>query len=124
MCDLIYVALCCGSISFTLTTTSMFKSWREWMSKFHPKLDELVHCPWCLGHWITGIIIVLIDLDPHGHIILLDMFTNRGMNLLFTIFVVVGIQAPFYYIVLRAFEPVGRYLAQRKIDELRRRKDV
>ena len=49
---IILVALCAASISYTISYTSIFLGFREWISKFHYKLEELIHCPYCLCHYI------------------------------------------------------------------------
>lgn len=118
MFDLLYVALCCGGISFTITTTSMFKSIREWISNIHPKLDELIHCPWCLGHWIT---LLYFSLLPSSDYMILIHNTSI-LNFVLVYFSVVSLEGLLYYVLLRAFEPVGRLLAQRKIEKLKEKK--
>ena len=115
--DLIYVALCCGGISFTITTTSMFKSFREWISNIHPKLEELIHCPWCLGHWIT---IGFLLFTPKINLIT----GNSLVNYLLVLFSIISLEGLLHYVLLRSYEPVARYLAQRSINKLKSKKDV
>lgn len=114
MFDLIYVALCCGGISFTITTTSIFKSLREYVGGLHKKLDELIHCPWCLGHWVT--VMYLLTFGTIFHPVnkpIADFFIN--------LFIIVSLEGLLHYVLLRAYEPVGGYLVQRKIDSLKKK---
>lgn len=112
---LLCAALCCASISFTITITGMFKWLREALSPIHSKIEDLIHCPWCFGHWVTIIFLLTSNMQR------LHFSEEPSYNLLVTWFVIMGMEAPIYYILLRAFEPVLKITAQRKIDNLKRK---
>ena len=62
------VALCAASISYTICCTSIFKGIREWLSKFHHKLEELIHCPYCFSHYVI-IVIMLTTEGINGYLV-------------------------------------------------------
>lgn len=113
------VALCAASISYTICWTSIFRGLREWLSKFHHKLEELIHCPYCFSHYV----------------ILVIMFTTRGVNeylvpiskfvvynFLFTWFCIVCITCLLHSVMLIAYNPVIDYMTNRKLEKLNRLK--
>jgi hypothetical protein len=108
-------ALCCASISFTITYTGLFKPLREWLSPIHKKIEDLFHCPWCFGHWCVFILLLTSDLPW----IIISKWAVY--NFLFTAFVMTAVQGLLHYVLLRAYEPVAKYLAQRKIDALKKK---
>lgn len=118
--NLICVALACGGISFTITTTSLFKTVREWISNIHPKLDQLIHCPWCLGHWVTLLYMIIGKDNSYALYITKYEFTD----FLITLFTIISIEGLLHYILLRAYEPVAKQLAQRTINKLKEKNNV
>ena len=110
--NLLIIALCVAAISFTISTTSMFKWLRELVSPIHYKIEELIHCPYCLSHWITFIILLIVP----NHI--LKIWESQGIivnifNYLFTSFSVIGIVGMIHYILLRSYEPVAKAMMYR-----------
>jgi accessory gene regulator protein AgrB len=107
---ILLISLCAASISFTITTTSMFKWFRELVSPIHKKVEELVHCPWCLSHWT--VLIILLSSGWHDSV----------YDFLFTLFACTTICGLIHYVLLRAYEPVAKEMARRHIDKMQ--KDV
>lgn len=109
------LAACVSSASFTITFTGIFKEIREKISKEHHKLEELIHCPWCLSHWITFLFLIITgqEIEFTG-IWLLDFMMTT-----FTITLLSGLG---HYVLLRAYEPVGKAMAARQIEKLRNNK--
>jgi hypothetical protein len=102
---IILLTFACAGISFTITTTSIFKWLREIISDIHPKLEELIHCPWCLNHYISFIFLLA--------------WTDVGVvSFIVYWFGVIGAGGIIHYILLRAYKPVARSMTQRKIDKL------
>lgn len=107
---LLMIALATASISFTITTTTIFKWLRDLISPIHPKLHELIHCPWCLGHYIMlGILFVFNDKT-----LFLDI--NVVLHYLLNWFALLAIVGVLHHIMLRAYEPIARDELQRQID--------
>jgi hypothetical protein len=48
-----------GVIVVTVTRSSIFKPLREMADAKFPWLGDLVHCPYCFGHW-TGMLLTLL----------------------------------------------------------------
>lgn len=106
-------ALCCASVSFTVTSTGIFKPFREWISKFHTKIEDLIHCPWCFGHWCVFILLLTSDLP----VVVVSHYWLY--NFLFTAFIMCSIQGLVHYVLLRAYEPVAKYLINRKLEAMK-----
>lgn len=109
---LIALSLAAASISFTITTTGMFKWFRELVSPIHKKVEELVHCPWCLGHWVVFVIMLTADIP------ILQVTGIRFYDWLFTAFTVISPIGVIHYILLRAYEPVAKAMMRRTLDNL------
>ena len=111
---LILIAFCSASISFTISFTSIFKGVRTWLSKIHPKVEELIHCPWCLNHWVTFVILIIASID------LLPITPYIVINFLLTMFTLTSISGLIHYVLLRAYEPVAKAAAGKQLEKLRR----
>jgi len=110
---IIYIALLVGAISFTITTTSIFLSVRELISKWGHKLEELIHCPWCLSHYIAAIVL-LITKD-------IILFTDIWIiNFILTLFVIVAGSGLFHAIILVAYKPVAENMVRRQIAKMKK----
>lgn len=108
---LIILAACVSSISFTITFTGLFKGVRELVSKVHPKVEDLFHCPWCFSHWTTFILMFFVW----------DWMEITGIgfvDFMITAFAITLLSGLCHYVLLRAYEPVGKALVRREIDKL------
>lgn len=110
---ILLVALCAASISFTITTTSMFKWLREGLSPIHTKIEELMYCPYCFSHYVVLVILFCTNS------VLAPVTSLVWFNFLFTWFVIVCIVAVLHYILLRAYEPVAKAMMSREIMKLK-----
>ena len=118
---IILVALCAASISYTISYTSIFLGFREWISKFHYKLEELIHCPYCLCHYvILTIMFTTNDISSK----LVPITNNIIYNFLFTWFCIVCITSLLHCVMLIAYRPVMQYMTDRKIAKIQKRKKV
>ena len=116
---IILVALCAASISYTISYTSIFLGFREWISKFHHKLEELIHCPYCLCHYV----ILTIMLTTNNISSKLVPITNSIVyNFLFTWFCIVCVTSLLHCVMLIAYRPVMKYMTDRKIAKIQQRK--
>ena len=116
---IILVALCAASISYTISYTSIFLGFREWISKFHHKLEELIHCPYCLCHYvILTIMFTTNDINSK----LVPIANNIVYNFLFTWFCIVCITSLLHCVMLIAYRPVMKYMTDRKIAKMQQRK--
>lgn len=116
---IILVALCAASISYTISYTSIFLGFREWISKFHHKLEELIHCPYCLCHYvILTIMFTTNDISSK----LVPIANNIVYNFLFTWFCIVCVTSLLHCVMLIAYRPVMKYMTDRKIAKMQQRK--
>ena len=116
---IILVALCAASISYTISYTSIFLGFREWISKFHHKLEELIHCPYCLCHYvILTIMFTTNDISSK----LVPIADNIVYNFLFTWFCIVCVTSLLHCVMLIAYRPVIQYMTDRKIAKIQQRK--
>lgn len=115
---IIFVALCAASISYTICYTSIFRAFREWISEFHEKLEELVHCPYCFCHYVI-LVIMLLTNDLSNKLI--PVFKWGIFNFLFTWFTIVCITSLLHCIMLIAYKPVIDYVTHRKLEKLQRK---
>ena len=116
---IVLVALCAASISYTISYTSIFLGFREWISKFHHKLEELIHCPYCLCHYvILTIMFTTNDISSK----LVPIANNIVYNFLFTWFCIVCVTSLLHCVMLIAYRPVMQYMTDRKIAKIQQRK--
>lgn len=116
---IILVALCAASISYTISYTSIFLGFREWISKFHHKLEELIHCPYCLCHYvILTIMFTTNDISSK----LVPIANNIVYNFLFTWFCIICVTSLLHCVMLIAYRPVMQYMTDRKIAKIQQRK--
>ena len=116
---IILVALCAASISYTISYTSIFLGFREWISKFHHKLEELIHCPYCLCHYIIlTIMFTTNDISSK----LVPIANNIIYDFLFTWFCIVCVTSLLHCVMLIAYRPVIQYMTDRKIAKIKQRK--
>jgi len=112
MSNILLAAFCCAAISFTVTVTSIFSWLRELLSKIHPKVEELMFCPWCFNHYVVIVLLLTSNIR-------LVVVSDWGIyNFLFTLFVIVGLSGLIHYVLLRAYEPIHKAAIQRKLDKL------
>ena len=116
---IILVALCAASISYTISYTSIFLGFREWISKFHHKLEELIHCPYCLCHYV---ILTIMFTTNNISSKLVPITNNIVYNFLFTWFCIVCITSLLHCVMLIAYHPVMQYMTDRKIAKIQKRK--
>lgn len=72
MSMLIVLALAVSSVSCTITLSKAFSWWREYLdarqSRFGVWLAALMHCPYCLSHYISAVLVAIYstsrDLRP------------------------------------------------------------
>lgn len=108
MIALIVLALFVASVSFTISVTSIFSWLREGVSNIHPKLEELIHCPYCLGHYIAFIALLLTDFDKIPH-----LTGNVIIDFMIAWLCIMTPVALFHYVMLLAYRPVAETMSYR-----------
>ncbi len=112
--NIFIIACCLSAISFTITFTSIFKWLRELLSKIHPKIEELIHCPWCLSHWI----LIISSIFIYDKVNILPITFISIIDYIIVCFAIICISGIFHYVLLRAYEPVSRMMINREIEKL------
>lgn len=112
---MMFVALCAASISYTICCSGIFMPLREYVSKWHPKIEELIHCPYCLCHYVIFTIMVTTR-NIKG--LLIQVTGILLYDFLFTLFAIVCMTSLMHCIMLIAYKPVMRYMADRKIAQM------
>lgn len=110
--DIVCSIFVSAAISFTITTTSVFEWLRELVAKIHPKMEQLIFCPWCLNHYVVATMLLVLDID------LVDISNYYIIRFLFTLFLIVGAAGILHYVLLRAYTPVISMMVERKIAKL------
>lgn len=114
---MLVVALCAASISYTVCYASLFLWLREWVSKFHSKLEELIHCPYCFCHYVILTIMLTTD---NVRQYLFDISGYLVYDFLFTWFCIVCVTSLLHCVMLISYRPIMEYMAHRKIEKWQR----
>ena len=116
---IILVALCAASISYTICYTSIFRGVREWLSKYHHKLEELIHCPYCFCHYVILTIMLTTD---HIEEYLVHISGYIVYDFLFTWFCIVCVTSLLHCIMLIAYKPVIDFMTNRRLEKLNKQR--
>ncbi len=107
----IILALCLSTISFTISFTGIFEPLRDLLSKIHPKIEELVNCPFCLSHWIviffSFFLYGVLTPEPVVGIYWIDFVANA--------FAIICISAMIHFVLLRAYKPVADIMVRKHL---------
>jgi hypothetical protein len=109
---LLIVSLAISGIAFTITVTSIFKGFREHVSGIHEKLEELIHCPWCLSHWLFGFFLIFTQ----KAYVIYDLWI---VDYAITGFAMITISGLCHFILLRAYEPVAKAMVARQLEKMK-----
>ena len=99
------VALCAASISYTISVTSIFE-WLRNLIEDHigGKIEELIHCPYCLGHYVV-LVIMFTTRGLKYH--LMPISGNIVYDFLFTWFCIVCVLSLLHYFMNLAYKPIA-----------------
>lgn len=54
-----WVSLVVSTVSMTLSKAKLFRGLREAVSQRSRWLGELIHCPYCVSHWISFLLVAV-----------------------------------------------------------------
>lgn len=114
-----FVALCAASISYTITFAGIFKKAVDWIGSKNEWIDELVHCPYCFGHYV---ILTIMFTTKNIQQYLVPITDSIVYNFLFTWFVIVCLMSLFHCVMLRSYSVVAELEAFRKLKKNNRAK--
>lgn len=70
------LALATASISFTITETKLFKPFRTWIGRHSAFAGDLFSCGYCLGFWISFVLVAAYQPRLFHKWLLLDLFLS------------------------------------------------
>jgi hypothetical protein len=111
---LLIISLAVSGISFTISVTSIFKWLRELISPLSHKVEELIHCPWCLSHYVTIFFLLFV----YDKTIFLDI--SFWIHIILNWLAIICVSGLCHYVLLRAYDPVRKEMVQRQIDKLKK----
>ena len=111
---IILVALCAASISYTITFAGIFKWLRKILSKWGEWFDELIHCPYCFGHYV---VLTIMLTTSNLSSVLVPITASVVYNFLFTWFCIVCVMSLLHAVMLIAYKPVAELETFRKLKE-------
>ena len=71
--EIILASLAVASASMTISKSNAMLWFRDLMSEFGKWFEELIHCPYCLSHWLAAICTVAMFRGPAGEMIITGM---------------------------------------------------
>ena len=111
---ILLVALCSASISYTISCAGIFEGLRRVVTKWGTWFEDLIHCPYCLGHYVSLAIVLITFFDGSNLISIVDWTV---FDLLFTWFACVCLMSLFHFVMIRAYKPIAESETIRKIKE-------
>jgi hypothetical protein len=67
--DILILSLAVASASMTIATSNALEWLRSLVSKLGGWSEELIHCPYCLSHWLAAIVAVMCLRGTVGELI-------------------------------------------------------
>jgi hypothetical protein len=74
MKGIICISLATAAVSFTISDTALIEPLRGWIKKKIRFFGKLVSCDYCLGFWISFVMVVILKPKFFHHWWLLDYF--------------------------------------------------
>lgn len=110
---LFVISLIAASISYTVCCAGIFEKLRNWVTKWGHWFEDLIHCPYCFGHYVT---LALIAITYNRNYDLFALFTgNRIIDFILMWFACVCIMSIWHFIMVRAYKPVAESETLRKV---------
>ncbi len=60
MKDFLFLALFVGTLSMTVTKSTIIRPFRVWIANRNELAGELVQCPFCFSHWVALIAVIVL----------------------------------------------------------------
>jgi len=68
--EIILVSLAIAAASMTVSKSNAMFWFRQLVSKLGYWFKELIHCPYCLSHWLAAIIAIAMFRAPVGEMVI------------------------------------------------------
>ena len=105
-------AFAVGAITFTTSQSGIFKEVRDWMGRLHPKIDDLIHCPWCSSFWGSVIFMFIAMFLADLPLFIISSYT--WFNILVILFAFHAVTGFVHYILILAYAPIAKNEMARK----------
>lgn len=111
--ELLLLALATSAISITIARGGIFQWLRDWIHDHNLWLGKLVACPYCLSHWVAGVLV--------GIYYPLFDYTWVVVDFILAVFVIVAISAVIIGVITRLipFQEDGCMAQEEEIHTLR-----
>lgn len=110
---ILYLSLCTASISYTITWAGIFEGLRKRISKLGNWFEDLIHCPYCLGHYIALVIMLVTYNNCSQYFI--PVSKSIVLNFIISWFSIMCVTSILHCVMLIAYKPVSEYLTVLKI---------
>lgn len=110
---ILYLSLCTASISYTITWAGIFEGLRKQISKLGNWFEDLIHCPYCLGHYIALAIMLVTYNNCSQYFI--PVSKSIVLNFIISWFSIMCVTSILHCVMLIAYKPVSEYLTVLKI---------
>ena len=112
------LALCISCISYTISRSGIFSGFRNWVERKMPdKIDELIHCPYCLSHYVALIVLLITrTIIPITGWIVVDF--------IITLFALIEISSICHSIMLWGYVPVAESESYRLRNKAKNKEQV
>lgn len=91
---LILISLAVASTSMTISKSTLFSPLRIWIKNKDELCCELISCPYCVSHWISLFISLLIDITV----------TNSWLNIYIIMFSIIALSAFWCGLIYKSFD--------------------
>ena len=110
-----YIALASAiaALTFTIAITSVFEWLSELVSKIHPKVEEFIHCPWCMSFWCILLSLLAFNIET------INISPYKLVDFVVTLFAIYSGVGLIHYVLLRAYKPVTDLTMMRQARKLK-----
>ena len=112
---ILIVALCSASISYTISCAGIFEGLRKVVTKWGRWFEDLIHCPYCLGHYVTLAVLGITFYNNREFFYAITGWVI--IDFLIIWFTCVCIMSLLHFVMVRAYKPVAESETFRKLKE-------
>lgn len=112
---ILIISLISASISYTVCCAGIFEGLRRVVTKWGHWFEDLIHCPYCFGHYVT---LAILGLTYCRHAWIFTQITGTPILDFFLIwFACMCVVSLLHFVMVRAYKPVAESETLRKMKE-------
>lgn len=112
---ILIISLCSASISYTVSCAGIFEGLRKVVTKWGKWFEDLIHCPYCFGHYVT---LAILGLTYTRNSWLFNLLTGWPVvDFILMWFICVCMMSLLHFVMVRAYKPVAESETIRKMKE-------